>query len=358
MDPINPTFEQVNIYNLTFKELSESISSWGEPGYRARQVWDGLYRQLWMEPDQFTNLPKSFREELNKKFSFSSLTYRDSVFSKDLQTEKSLFRINGGNHIETVLMLYEKRQTLCVSTQSGCGMGCVFCASGQMGFKRNLSAGEIIEQVIHFSRLLREKSKLLTNIVYMGMGEPFQNFDAVMKSINILNDPNGLNIGERRFTVSTVGLIPGIQKFTEQKRQINLAISLHAPSDDLRNVLVPINKKYGIADLLEACQEYVANTGRRISFEYALINNVNDGISQANALSKLIKNLLCHVNLIRLNPSEHFTGTPSSNVQANLFRDELQKNGIPCTIRLRRGIEINAGCGQLAYRGSQELVGQ
>ena len=340
-----------HIYSLSFEELALEVIAWNFQKYRASQIWDGLYRQMWYQPDQFTNLPKAIRESLSNHSDFLRLSPQNTINSKDTLTEKTLFRLTDGNFIETVLMLYENRQTICVSTQSGCGMGCVFCASGQMGLKRNLSAGEIVEQTIFYARFLKLRGKQITNVVYMGMGEPFQNFDSVMKSIDILNDQNGFNLGQRRFTISTVGLIPIIDEFASLKRQINLAISLHAPDDHLRSQLIPINQKYGIDDLITACRRYTKETGRRISFEYALIQDINDSLDHAKALAKSLKGLLCHVNLIRLNPSDQYSGNPSSNDSTNLFRNEILRSGIPCSIRQRRGIEINAGCGQLAYRG-------
>lgn len=337
------------IFDFSKKEIEQELSLWDEPAYRARQVWDGLHHNLWNEPTQFTNLPKRLREKLESQYDFETLHFEREIRSADLLTEKSLFKLRDGHYIESVLMLYEKRQSICISTQSGCGMGCIFCASGQMGFKRNLTTGEIVEQTYWLARKLRRSSKEITNIVYMGMGEPFQNFENVMKSIEIICDPEGMNLSERRITISTVGLIPFIYKFSSMRQQINLAISLHAPNDELRNQLVPINKTNNIDDLMQACKSYIKETGRRITFEYALIKGVNDDLALASSLSSLLKGMICHVNLIRLNPSKYYEGVPSSHDQTMQFKKILQESGIPCTIRLRRGIEISAGCGQLAY---------
>jgi 23S rRNA (adenine2503-C2)-methyltransferase len=233
-------------------------------------------------------------------------------------------------------------------------MGCVFCATGQMGYKRNLSSGEIIEQVLFYARQLAEIGEQVTNIVVMGMGEPFHNYDATLSAIRRLNDGNGFNLGSRKFTISTVGLIPGIRRFTEEHTQINLAISLHAADDDLRTQLLPMNKKYPLDDLFEVCLEYVQKTHRRLSFEWALINGINDTPEQANLLSRRLKafriggSILCHVNVIPLNPTRKYTGKASTHQNALTFQETLEKAGIPCTIRLRRGIDIQAGCGQLA----------
>jgi len=237
-------------------------------------------------------------------------------------------------------------------------MGCVFCGTGQMGFFRHLSSGEIVEQVLFFAHQLAVQGEHVTNIVLMGMGEPFHNYDATMAAIDRMNHPEGLNLGSRRFSISTVGLVPMIQRFAKEKRQVNLAVSLHAADDDLRSSMLPINKRYPISELMKACREYVNLTHRRITFEWALIEGVNDTPEQARKLASLLKELtvdgtmLCHVNAIPLNPTQKYAGKATNKIRAQAFKDELAKYGIPCTIRLRRGIDIQAGCGQLA---GQEL---
>jgi 23S rRNA (adenine2503-C2)-methyltransferase len=238
-------------------------------------------------------------------------------------------------------------------------MGCVFCATGQMGFRRNLSSGEIIEQVLYYARNLSQAGERVTNVVVMGMGEPFHNYDATMAAIELLNHPQGFNLGARKFTISTVGLTPGIYRFAREHRQVNLAISLHAADDDLRNSLIPMNRKYPIDELLAACQEYVKITNRRISFEWALIKGINDMPDQARKLAKRLEIFLhggvalCHVNVIPLNPTRQFEGEATTQKDARIFQSILEQNGIPCTIRLRRGIDIQAGCGQLAIQAGQ-----
>jgi 23S rRNA (adenine2503-C2)-methyltransferase len=336
------------ILDLSFAELKEVLEDWREPDYRATQIWKGLYSHLWKTPIEFTNLSKSLREKLDQEFTFSNLELQKKIVSNDGQTTKILLRLPAGESIEAVLMTYEKRRTLCISTQVGCSMGCDFCATGQMGFKKNLSSGEIMEQVLFYARLLHEKGEKVTNVVYMGMGEPFLNYDVAIKSIKRLNHHHGFNLGARRFTISTVGIIPKIQKFTKEKTQINLAISLHAADNDLRSSIIPINKKYPIEQLLDTCREYVAVTGRRITFEWALINNINDSQDQANKLGKLIKGMNCHVNLIPLNPTTRFNGEKSTPDQVVKFTKILEDYNIPYTVRVRRGIDIQAGCGQLA----------
>jgi len=342
-----------NFYDLEEQDLSDFLSHSGEPVYRKNQIWEGVYKHLWQDPSSFFNIPQKTRESLLQNFSFSSLEAERTHKSSDGQTEKTLFRLQDGSYIETVLMGYENRQTLCISSQSGCPIGCVFCATGQMGFFRNLSTGELIEQVLVFSRKLKMVPSHLTNIVVMGMGEPFLNYENTLKSISILNQSNGYKMGERRFTISTVGIIPGIERFTSEKRQINLAVSLHAPNDGLRSTLVPINKKYPLGNLMDACRDYVEHTGRRITFEYALIEGLNDSPVMARDLVLLVKGLLCHINLIQLNSSPIYDHKPSNINNSKKFIQVLEAAGIPATLRLRRGLDIKAGCGQLAYAPDQ-----
>lgn len=230
-------------------------------------------------------------------------------------------------------------------------MGCVFCATGQMGFKRNLSAGEIVEQVLYFARKLRESNELVTNVVVMGMGEPFHNYEQTLAAIDRLNHPEGFNLGARRFTISTVGLVPAIRRFADENRQINLAISLHAADDFTRSSLLPVNKKYNLEQVLDACRYYVERTHRRVTFEWALILDQNDTPEQAQKLVQLLRGLLCHVNVIPLNPTLKYRGQATTRERAEAFCAVLDKAGIPATIRIRRGIDIQAGCGQLAVGG-------
>ena len=335
------------IYDLALSDIISLMLEWGEPAYRAHQIWQGLYHQFWNSPEQFTNIPISLRNRLAETLEFKVLTLVTTLNSSDGQTVKSLFKLKDGKSIEAVLMRYEKRNTLCISSQVGCAMGCVFCATGQMGFKRHLSSGEIVAQVMYYAILLRGETKVVTNIVVMGMGEPFHNYDNTLAAIDRLNDPDGYNFGARRFTISTVGLVPAIRRFAAEKRQINLAISLHSADDALRTSMLPVNKRYPIDELLAACREYISITGRRITFEWALINEVNDTPEQAILLVKKIKDMLCHVNAIPLNPTLGYFGQATTRERANNFKEILNGYGIPCTIRLRRGIDIQAGCGQL-----------
>ena len=336
------------IYNYSLPELTEIFASLDEPGYRAIQFWQGLYQQFWFSPDEFTIFPIPLRNKIADKFSFNSLNPVTSLSSTDKKTIKALFKLQDGHTIEAVLMKYEKRRTVCISTQVGCAMGCVFCATGQMGFTRHLSSGEIVAQVLYYARLSKNEGATITNVVLMGMGEPFHNYRNTMTAIDRLNDNNGYNFGSRRFTISTVGLVPAIRRFTQEKRQVNLAISLHAADDTLRTSMLPVNKSFPLEQVLAACHEYVSTTSRRITFEWALVNGINDTPEQAHLLAGKIKGLLCHVNAIPLNPTKGYLGNATTRLRANLFKNILIDHGIPCTIRLRRGMDIQAGCGQLA----------
>jgi 23S rRNA (adenine2503-C2)-methyltransferase len=343
----------INLYDLDHSELEESLVSLGEPAYRAKQILQGLYQSLWTDLNEFSNLPLSLRKLLADKFHLAGLVEEKTVSSRDSHTRKTLYKLGDGSAIETVLMEYDRGNTVCISSQVGCALGCKFCATGEMGYSRNLSSGEIIEQVIKSAAHLSNQGKKLTNVVFMGMGEPFQNYSAVRQTIESLNDPNGFGFGKRRFTVSTVGLVPGIRRFMEEDWQVNLAISLHAADDDLRTQIVPINKTYPISVLLEACDEYINQTNRRISIEWALIDGVNDSSEQAGKLVNLVRGKLYHVNLIRLNPVAHYEGKPAADQRAKDFQELVSSAGISCTTRLRRGIDINAGCGQLANQSRE-----
>lgn len=340
------------VYDFDLSEFENRFRQIGQPAYRAKQLWTGLHRQLWHTPEAFSNLPGDLRQVLAETYNFSGLLPAAEMKSSDAETQKILFELYDGNSIETVHMRYNERQSICVSSQAGCAMGCVFCATGQMGFKRNLSSGEIVEQVIHFARRLRDEDKPVTNVVIMGMGEPFNNYDATMDAIYRLNHPEGMGLGQRRFTISTVGVVPGIIKFADADSQVNLAVSLHAADDDLRSSLLPVNKAYPLAELMRACRYYIEKTNRRITFEWALIDDVNDHQQDALQLASYLKGLLAHVNLILLNPTHKYTGKASTSSKAHIFCETLESSGIACTIRLRRGIDIMAGCGQLAEKSA------
>ncbi|MBM2847254.1 MAG: hypothetical protein HW418_196 [Anaerolineales bacterium] len=337
-----------SLLDISLEHLTQRLETWGEPQFRAQQIWQAIYHDLATSPDEITTLPKLLREKLKAEFTLGSLSPAAEARSSDGQTRKLLFRLPDGKSIEAVLMGYEKRRTTCISTQAGCAMGCVFCATGQMGFRRHLRAGEIVEQVLWFARELKANGDRLTNIVVMGMGEPFHNYEATMAAVDLLNDPAGFNFGARRITLSTVGLAPMIERFAAERRQVNLAVSLHAATDELRSELLPINKKYPLDVLFEAVRKYYALTKRRVTFEWALIQGKNDTAAQARALADLAVGLPCHVNVIPLNPTRDYAGQATTRERAAAFKAALESCGLPCTIRVRRGIDINAGCGQLA----------
>ncbi|MEK7325879.1 MAG: 23S rRNA (adenine(2503)-C(2))-methyltransferase RlmN [Chloroflexota bacterium] len=337
------------LFDLSLSDLTTLLAGWGEPAFRARQVWGWTYQRLAPSFEAMTDLPKALRQRLSAELQFSALTPVLDLRSTDGTTNKLLFQLADGHRIESVLMDYSRRHTACISTQAGCAMGCVFCATGQMGFDRHLSVGEIVEQVLWFARNLQKKDDALSNVVVMGMGEPFHNYEATLAAVDRLTDPAGFNFGARRLTISTVGLAPMIERFAAERRQVNLAVSLHAATDDLRNELLPVNKKYPLAVLLAACREYVAETSRRITFEWALIQGKNDTPQQAHALVRLLTQpkLMCHVNVIPLNPTRDYAGATSTRERVANFKAILDAQGVPCTVRVRRGIDINAGCGQL-----------
>lgn len=336
------------IFDLDISELTKILRSWGQPGYRAQQIWHGLYQSLWSKPKEFTQLSLALREQVAENIEFSHLTPSTRLNSTDGETQKTLFHLPDGHPIETVQMHYQRRQTVCISTQSGCALGCSFCATGQMGLRRNLSSGEIVEQVVYYTRQLAKRGERVTNVVLMGMGEPFHNYESSLEAVRRLNHPQGLNFGARRFTISTVGLVPEIRRFATEGIQANLAISLHAADDELRSSMIPINRKYPLAELMAAVRAYIKATNRRVTFEWALINGINDTIKQAQKLAALTKGMLVHINLIPLNPTKDYHGKASARDRTERFYDTLQKIGVSCTIRLRRGIDIQAGCGQLA----------
>ncbi len=357
-----PTMSDKTLLDLTFDDLKRVMGAWGEPAYRAKQVWRGVYRNLAVSPDELTTLPRALRSRLETLGTMRPLSVVSQSVSRRRDTRKFLFRLQDGNTIETVLMFYEKRRSVCISTQVGCAMGCPFCATGMGGLVRNLTAGEIVAQALFVARWLRDpeadgadaspvpRPTTLTHIVLMGMGEPLANYDNVWRAIRTLTDPEGFGMGARRITLSTVGLVPGIRRMAREPQQVNLAISLHAPTDRLRNKLVPINRRYPLGELMGAVREYIGITHRRVTFEYALMRGINDSLEQADLLADLLSGLLAHVNLIPLNPVEGSPYQPTRQEKANAFLERLRSRGISATMRLRRGIGIDAGCGQLRRR--------
>ncbi len=340
--------EKTNLYDLEANELEALITGWGQPAYRARQVAAWLYKNKIGSVADMTNLPKALRDKLDAETTVGVLEQCSEQLSLDGQTVKRLFRLPDNQLIESVLMEYDDgRRTACISTQAGCAMGCVFCATGQMGFSRNLSTGEIVEQAVHFARQLEAEGDRLSNVVLMGMGEPLHNYDDTMKAIRKLSDPNGLGIGQRHITLSTVGLVPAMRRYADEGLQTGLAVSLHAATDEERSKLLPINQRYPIAEVLDAVRYYISKTGRRVTFEWALIRGENDTIEQAQRLGQLLHGILCHVNMIPLNPTGGYDGAPSDPERVAAFQNELKRYRINSTVRVRRGIDIQAGCGQL-----------
>jgi len=346
----------IRLYDLDHTALQSLLAEWNQPAYRARQLWEWLYVHLADSFDRMTNLPLSLRERLAAETTIGLPQVADTTRSTDGETRKDLLRLEDGETVETVLMQYERRRTACISTQVGCAVGCAFCATGQMGFRRDLTSGEIIAQALHFARFLRAEGERLTNVVLMGMGEPLLNYDASLAAIRRLIHPQGLNLGQRHITLSTVGLVPGIERLAGEGLQVTLAISLHAATDKLRDQLIPINRRYGLDALFEACTHYVERTGRRISFEWALIEGVNDTPEQAQALAArlLSRGLVAHVNLIPLNPTPGYSGRPSSRAAPNALTAILERYRIPHTVRVRRGGDIQAACGQLRQRSTDQ----
>lgn len=329
-------------YDLTREELAELLP--GEPSYRVDQVWHGLY-ELGVRPSEMTNLPGRLRAQLTEQLPPALQLSVESSADRG-QTVKWLWSLADGARVETVLMHYPDRSTVCVSSQAGCAMGCTFCATGQAGFKRHLTAGEILEQVVAARTAAAEKR--LSNIVFMGMGEPLANFDQVWRAVERIN--HDMHISARHVTLSTVGIIPGIRRLAHQTLPVNLAVSLHAANDQLRNKLVPINRRYPLDQLMEACRIYLTAKGRRLSFEWACINGVNDQPVDATELAGLARPLGAHVNLIPLNPTPGYPVRGSSPAAVRAFRDELIRRGVNATIRRNRGTDIDAACGQLAAR--------
>lgn len=332
------------LYSPTREELAEVMT--GEPKYRLDQLWQGLYTQL-AAPAEITNLPKALRERLATELP-PALTQVIRLVSDHGDTVKYLWQLADGNRIETVLMLYPDRVTVCVSSQVGCAMACGFCATGQAGFTRHLTTGEIVEQVVLAGREARAMGRRLANVVYMGMGEPMANEAAVWASVERVHDAIGLSA--RHLTISTVGLVPGIRNLATRSLPVNLAVSLHAANDELRNELVPINKRYPLEDLMTACADYLAAKGRRLSFEWALIDGVNDRPRDATELARLCRRFHppAHVNLIPLNPTPGYPTVGSTPQKVHDFRDRLVALGVNVTVRRNRGTDIDAACGQLA----------
>ena len=332
-----------NIKDFTLEELKEKLKEMGEKPFRAEQIFKWLYDDRASSFEDMTNLSIDLRNKLNDIFVIKEFKILKKQVASD-GTKKYLFDILDGNAIETVLMQYHHGYSLCVSSQVGCKMGCKFCASTGIPFVRNLSSGEIVEQIMAVER---DEKIRISNIVFMGIGEPLDNYDNVVKAIHLINNPKGLNIGARHISVSTSGLVPKIYKLAEENIQCTLSISLHATTNEQRSKMMPVNNSYPIEELLQACRDYIEKTHRRISFEYALAKENNDNLEDAKRLVKLLKGMLCHVNLIPINKIENGRFTKSSNENIMRFRDYLNEHGIVATIRRELGSDIDAACGQI-----------
>ena len=374
MTLIKPTNinRKTDLLSLTLPQLQQWLRERGEPAFRAKQIYNWLYQQLVTDFSAMTNLPQALRNRLAEEVCIGPMIVRSEQHSKDDRTRKILLELEDNRLIESVLMLYpplgeaSSRATVCVSSQAGCAFGCTFCATGQMGFERHLSAGEIVAQVLYFARELRTVpwtaaglpgSKAIdhiTNIVLMGMGEPLHNYDNVLQALHILNSPDGFNLGARHMTVSTVGVVPAIRKLSQESLQINLAISLHAPTDELRSQTMPVNRKYPLQELFAACKDYIAATKRQVTFEYVLLSGVNDTPTHARQLAELLAPLkqFAHVNCIPVNATAADYHTPGPDA-IRTFRNVLFEHGISNSVRAERGDDIAAACGQLRTRFEQ-----
>ena len=332
-----------NIKDYSLDELKEELKEIGEKPFRAEQIYKWIYETRVSDFEEMTNLSLELREKLKQIYEIKEFKILKKQVASD-GTRKYLFDVLDGNAIETVLMEYHHGYSICVSSQIGCKMGCKFCASTGIPFVRNLTSGEIVEQIMAVER---EANVKISNIVFMGIGEPLDNYDNVVKAIRIINHPNGLNIGARHISISTSGLVPKIYQLAEENIQCTLSISLHATTNEQRNQMMPVNRTYPVEQLLQACRDYIEKTHRRISFEYALAKENNDNLEDAKRLVNLLKGMLCHVNLIPINKIENGAYTKSSNENIMKFRDYLNEHGIVATIRRELGSDIDAACGQL-----------
>ncbi|MEK3989522.1 MULTISPECIES: 23S rRNA (adenine(2503)-C(2))-methyltransferase RlmN [Robertmurraya] len=345
--------QKPSIYSIELHDLKAWLVEHNEKAFRAEQIFDWLYKKRVTSFEDMSNLSKTLRETLEKHYSLTTLNTLIQQQSSD-GTIKFLFELHDGYSIETVLMRHEYGNSVCVTTQVGCRIGCTFCASTLGGLKRNLEAGEIVAQVVKVQQALDETDERVSSVVIMGIGEPFDNYDDMLSFLKIINHDKGLNIGARHITVSTSGIIPKIYQFADENMQINFAISLHAPNTEIRSRLMPINRAYKLPDLMDAVRYYIEKTGRRVSFEYGLFGGVNDQVEHAEELAKLIKGVKCHVNLIPVNyvPERDYVRTPKDQIFA--FEKTLKNHGVNVTIRREHGHDIDAACGQLRAKERKE----
>lgn len=336
--------DKKDIVSMNFDELSAELKAMGLPSFRAKQIYDWLHKKCVASFDEMTNISKDLIAKLNDNFVIFSCTIEKKLVSKYDNTVKYLFSLPDGEYLECVVMDYKYGHTICVSTQVGCKMGCAFCASGIGGFKRQLAPSEILGQIYAAQRDLGLR---ISRIVLMGMGEPLDNYDNVIKFLELVSDEKGLNIGMRHISLSTSGIVPRIYDLLEQKLQLTLSVSLHAPNDEIRSKIMPVNKSWNVSELLKACKVYADTTSRRISFEYAMMNGVNDTPECAEELAKRLKGILCHINLIPANEVPEKGHKRSNDSDIQLFKAILEKSGHTVTVRRTLGSDINASCGQL-----------
>lgn len=348
--------EKEDIKELSLLELTKVLETMSEKPFRAKQIYEWLHKKLVVSFDEMTNISKPLREKLAQRYEITKITVADVLVSQNDGTTKFLFRLGDGRVIESVLMKYKHGNSVCISSQVGCRMGCRFCASTLGGLERNLTVSEMLSQIYEIQRISGER---VSNIVVMGTGEPLDNYDNFLKFVHRISDENGLNISQRNITASTCGLVERIRKLAEENLQITLAISLHAPNDTMRRELMPVANKYTISEIMEACHYYYEKTGRRITFEYSLVKDFNDSGEAALALSRLLKGFNCHVNLIPVNPIKERNYRHSEEKYIQKFKLILERNGINVTIRRELGGDINAACGQLrkSYMDKETLEG-
>jgi 23S rRNA (adenine2503-C2)-methyltransferase len=336
--------DKKDIKSMNLGELKKDMEELGEKAFRATQVYEWIHVKLVQSFDEMTNISEKLKEKLRERYNFTTLEIVDKQVSAQDGTAKYLFRLQDGNLIESVLMKYKHGNSVCISSQAGCRMGCKFCASTIAGLKRNLLPSEMLEQIY---RIQRESGERVSNVVIMGTGEPFDNYDNVIRFLKLLTDEKGLHISARNITVSTCGIVPKIKEFADENMQVTLAISLHAPNNEKRKQMMPIANKYSIEELLDACRYFFEKTGRRITFEYSLADGVNDSEQDAAELISLVKGMNCHVNLIPINPVEELEFEGSAKKVAEKFKNKLEKSRINVTIRREMGRDIDGACGQL-----------
>lgn len=348
--------EKIDLKSLTLSELQAELAGMGNKPFRAKQIYEWLHQKLATDFDEMTNLSRPLREQLKERYQLTALRVVDVLESQADGTRKYLFGLADNNIIESVWMKYKHGNSVCISSQVGCRMGCRFCASTLEGLERNLRASEMLDQVYRIQALTGER---VSNVVVMGAGEPFDNYDNLVRFIRLLTDENGLHISQRNITVSTCGIVPGIKKLAEEDLAVTLALSLHAPDDEIRKTLMPIANRYPLHEVLAACQEYFQKTGRRLTFEYSLVSGVNDNLDEARALAGLLKGRHGHVNLIPVNPIKERDYVQSDEKAIQAFKNYLEQHGINVTIRREMGRDIGGACGQLrkSYKESMEKGG-